>query len=232
MGGDPPAPSTQESMASILQAYQQNLPGLIKATVPGMTDIAQGNVAAAQATGDPYAQLQQHLLQTYGPALAATEKNIDQSVNPEYYQTRSTISKGIQDLVGGMDPNKLSGSESAEVERGLNRLNPNQVNSPIKTVQNAATFGSALANKRAQFEQALGLATGALGPMTNQSVGQMAQTNFLGANQGAGQSGLQFGQGALNNATSLRQQQNDINAQRRDPLDRATQVLGSLPNIS
>src|SRR5216110_261408 len=179
--GDAAAPKTNESMAAILQAYQQYLPDVLRSTATAMPEIAAGNVAAAEATADPLAKLQTQLYSTYGPQLAKVGAGIDLDTlkgaggdivrnvsalererDPEYYQTRSLVNKGIGDVIGGMDPNRLSGSESSEIERGINRLNPSQVPAPLNTIQNAMTFGRGIADKQQRFEQAIGLAVGAL----------------------------------------------------------------------
>ena len=86
---------------------------------------------------------------------------LDRALNPEFYQQREATNKGYLSLLAGQDPNKLSGSELAETERGLNRMNTSRGNINVTdattTAANAGAFGSALAGKQARFSQALSL---------------------------------------------------------------------------
>lgn len=89
---------------------------------------------------------------------------LERLASPEWAKSMEDTNKGYQDLIGGMDPNKLSGAELANTERGINRLNSRtgNINSgdATTTATNAMQFGGALDQKRQNFGQALNLFPG------------------------------------------------------------------------
>ena len=99
-----------------------------------------------------------------GGDLIGLASEADRLTNPEFYAQRETANKGFQNLIGGMDPNKLTGSELANVERGVNRLNARtgnlNVGDSTTTASNALQFDDRLQSKRAAFGQALNLFPG------------------------------------------------------------------------
>lgn len=107
--------------------------------------------------------IQNNLAAINGPGTELVNKaqGLDQLLNPQWYQQRDATNQGYLSLLGGQDPNRLSGSELAETERGLNRLNTSRGNINVTdattTAANAGAFGSALAGKQQRFGQALSL---------------------------------------------------------------------------
>lgn len=99
-----------------------------------------------------------------GVDLASRALALERASSPEWASSMQTANKGFQDLIGGMDPNKLSGSEMANVERGVNRLNMRTGNintgDATTTTANAMQFGGALDAKRNNFANALNLFPG------------------------------------------------------------------------
>lgn len=89
---------------------------------------------------------------------------LERLASPEWAKSMQDTNAGYQSLIGGMDPNKLSGSEMANVERGVNRLNSRTGNlnsgDSTTTTANAMQFGGALDQKRQNFGQALNLFPG------------------------------------------------------------------------
>lgn len=169
-------------------------------------------------------------------------------IDPEFYNLKEATGKlgtGIINSYGG-DPTKLTGSERAEVERGLAQEGAQRgtLNSPsaINTVENAMAFGSAAEQKRQGATNTLAqLAT----PMTatrsgvdvlQQATGRPGQTNsgagqFTGAQMGAGTNNA-FGQGqALMGQTGENQRTAmNVNAQRRSGLDMFNQTASAMGN--
>lgn len=268
-GGDPPAPTANESMASILSAYQQNLPGLSAAIQKELLPMAQAQQDASAAINPQQAKLQADLYAQYGPQLnkigsdiaaqnAMAQAQSDLGVlqgpgqelikqgieaqklaDPEFYATRAATSKGVNDLLGSIDVNGLSGGERAEVERSLNRDNAkrgvNDTPTNTSTVQNAMTFGNALSGKRQQMMQAIQSASGFLqnarsgiDPFqvaTGRSSGQNTGENKFTGVQDVSQAGLNFGNNVLNQTGQMQQTAMGINANRRDSLDRFNQTF-------
>lgn len=99
-----------------------------------------------------------------GRSLVSAAAGLEDLASPAYAKSRDTANKGFQDLIGGMNPNQLSGAELANVERGVNRLNAGNGNfnsgDATTTAANAMTFGSALDSKRKSFGEALSLFPG------------------------------------------------------------------------
>ena len=263
-GGDPPAPSTQESTASVMDALVKNLPSLINimsenyAPLERLGQTTREEIAPREAALN--AELTKKYLPVYSQASSDAEKQallsngpdivhaadkLAREVDQPFYDTRDLGALKLGQLLGGQDPNKLTGGEETNVERGLNRLRVGQgenVNpSNTGTIKAALTFGGALDAKRANLAKAIDSATSFLGASRTgvdtfaQATGRSGTQNFgsnLFQGQGTGNQAFSQGQNAFNQITGLRTQENQINADRRDSLDRATQVLSSLPSIS
>jgi hypothetical protein len=264
MGGDAPAPQTQESMASVLAAYANTLPDILrvarqevgpteqafldslKSTAPQQADLNAGLYEQyAPRFAESNAATEADLLKRYGADTVRTAYGLQQEVDAPYYAAREQAGNKLGQLLSGLDPNRLTEGESSEVERLLNRsrVGSGDLRNPDSTgvVSAAQTFGSALQSKRNAVSQAIDNATNflsqsrtgidtfgqATGRLGTQAFGQGFYNNQPGA-------GAAFGMAnsALGTAAGLRQQENDINANRRDSLDRVTGVLSSLPSIS
>ena len=205
------------------------------------------NALAAAQTG-------LNILQGPGQAEALQAQAIQQKLDPEYYATRANTGQKVNELLNSFNLNGLSGSERAEVERSNAQQDSSRgiVNAPSQTatVSNAMSFGSALQNKRNALSQAIANATSYL----PSSQGQVSALGVAGGNQAQGQSntntaGNQFsgvstsqvGQlGGANNqqASSLMGNINNtalnsanINANRRDTLDRVNSTMTASGNL-
>lgn len=277
MGADPPAQNPGESTAQTLQGLIQNLPDLVKVVGANILPYEQSMQNAANIIAPQNQQLQADLYSKFAPQLnkvgqdiynsnvsntAAADLNAlkgpgadlnkevlrqQEEIDPEFFANRAAAGQKFQELLGGMDPNKLSGSELAQTERGINRLNAQNGANPTasSTLLNAAgTFGNALTNKRSQLLQALdtfqGVQAGSKSGIDafQTATGKPANNNY-GANQLTGSLAGQLGQGTQSLSSNLLgvsqanvSQANDINSQRRDSLDRAAQILGSMPSVS
>ncbi len=276
--GDPAAPTAPESMGSTLVALRRTLPGIMNAYSGAVLPYEQKLIDAQKQILPQQNQLQYDQYSQYAPQLNQLGQQINASnaeaqsrsdlnilkgtggqlteaaleaqkkADPEYYKTREGVGAGFLSLLGGMDPNKLSGSEMANAERGVNRLNNRSGNSnggvPLNTISNAMTFGDELDKKRQAYGQTLGLG-GQLMPSMKSGVdtfqlttGRPSQANpaanqFLGVNQNSfGSQGQGMAGGVFNAAAGFQGQANDINSQRRDSLDRATGVTSSMPSYS
>jgi hypothetical protein len=99
-----------------------------------------------------------------GRELLTQSEELDRLINPQFYANRELGASGLQSLIGGMDPNRLTGSEMANVERGVNRLNQRRGNTNVgdatTTAANALQFDDRLQQKRQAFGQALNLIPG------------------------------------------------------------------------
>jgi hypothetical protein len=190
-------------------------------------------------------------IQGPGKQLNAAVLEAQKAADPEYYAERAQAADALSKLFGSLDTptGELSGSERAEIERSLNRDNAAAgIISPTatSTVSNALTFGNAGAAKKQQQQGAISNAVNtATAQMPAAKSGIDVLQTTLGrpsvSNTGLSQFSGIPAQGQANNAasgalmntigTNMANAQN-INANRRDALDRATQVLGSLPSVS
>jgi len=273
MGGDPAPQSAGESTAQALQGLVANLPALIKTYTENILPVEQATQNAQNVIAPQNQQLQADLYSKYAPqlnkvgqdiyssnvtntaqadlnALSGPGKALNQEVlaqqmatDPEFFANRKAASEAFQKLIGGMDPNALSGSELAQEERGINRLNgANGFNPQAQTTTLAAagSFGDALSKKRADLTNALntfqGLQTGAKSgiDVAQVATGKPSNNNYA-ANQLTGSlQGNLGGQTAnlTNNllgvsAANVTNQQN-LASQQRDSLDRVAQIMGSV----
>jgi hypothetical protein len=148
---DPQPIPTQESTNQQLQAYIQNMPGLISSTSAGAVPLAEAQQAATDATAPQQAALEQQLLAQYGPQLSSIGNTItaqsneqqaqnntalmqgaggqeanaaqalQEQLDPQYYATRAAAGNQIQNLLGSINLGGLTGSEAAQVERANNQ---------------------------------------------------------------------------------------------------------------
>lgn len=199
-------------------------------------------------------QAQSDLAVMSGPGQDLVKKSIETQklADPEYYKARELTGANLGNLFGSIDLNgRLSGGENEALSRGLAQSNQSRglatTPSQTATLQNAMTFGTAQKERedtaKSQLTQALSVANGTLpalksGVDTFQvSTGRSSMPNagdskFLGVDSSAGQAAQGVGQNLLGQIGGLTQQKNDINANRRDSLDRFNQsfssVVGSL----
>ena len=112
--------------------------------------------------------------QSFGPQQAALTRQLDIMLSPQAEMGRNIDIAGkantlggyerglseVDRLFSGLDPNRLSGSEMSQIERGVNRLNLNagaqpNIPSATQTASNAMMFGSALQGKQQAFANML-----------------------------------------------------------------------------
>ncbi len=196
--------------------------------------------AQAQASSDL------GVLQGPGQQLLSATDQAQRQLDPEYYATRTKTANSLSDLLGSINLNGLSGSERAEVERANAQSDASRglANTPSQTatVSNAMNFGSALNTKRSQLANAIGAATNFL-PSSQGSVSafQVATgkpssnpgaTQFSGPASNLGSQAFSLGNNLLGNINQTALNSANINANRRDTLDRVNGTLSSLPNVS
>lgn len=227
--------SLRYNIGPLLQAYQSATRQ--QAPLNAATDQQIFNTVGRQ-NAQTGASIDNALLRGTGGQNVSKTIELDRLANPEFYATRELASRKQADLLNGMDPNKLSGSESAELERFLNQ--DSQASGTAGTGSNTAaiggalTFGSALAGKKSHFANTLNQANNFLNSSksgidvfkvaTNKSSnsGMFPGTSQIGqqaaglSGQGMGLAGQSFGQ------------YQQLRADRPDALGRTTEVLGSL----
>jgi hypothetical protein len=278
-GGDPPAPTTQESMDRILQAYSSNMPAMINAQIAGAQQYEPAMLDLRRQVSPGQNQLDLDLLRQFGSQFATENQRIagqnslaqarndlavvqgpgrdlvreamvtQRAADPEAYRARELALGQLEQLNSGLQnvDGTLSGSERAEIDRSLARDNFSRGlgNTPTatSTVENAMRFGAAGENRRqgrmSAIANAAQISSGAVQPLSSRvdafqlTTGRPSVTGQQGSgSREVGADTNQMGTNLLNNTTNLRQQENQTNAQRRDALDRVSQVMSSLPSVS
>lgn len=261
----------------MLQAYIENLPGLVRTTGEQITPYGQAQLQSQQELAPQWAALQSELYDTYGGELnrigadilkqnALAQAGSDLAVvegpgrelvrqgletqriaDPEFFAAREKAGAQVGNLLDSINLGGLSGSERAEMERALAQEQGmrglSSAPSNIAALEAANQFGSALQRKRTALGEALNTASQFMqGSRTGVDAFQVAtgrasmpnpgNAQFLGANQNAGQDVMAMGNNFMGEIGQNQRTAMDINANRRDSLDRVTGVMGSLPNIS
>lgn len=195
-------------------------------------EIARENALAQSATDT-------EVLKGPGKELILEANALNRTIDPEYYQTREKIAAGLAELLSG----KLTGGEEEALQRSINReriATGQTMPSALTTASAALRFGEAANNKLAN---ALALATGALPSFRSgtdvlmQTIGRPSSVNpgdtrFLGITpEGYGTQAYSFGQNLLNNIGENQRLAMEINANRRDTMDRIQQGTEIAKNI-
>lgn len=279
--GSPVIPNTQESMASVMQAYRDNLIPMIQNQIqaaqayePAMQTLREQISPREQALnaqlygqyGPEFARIGSQIARQNAEAQAATDLGIvsgtgrdlvreamktQREADPEAYRARELALANLEQLQGSLtDPNAgLSGAERAEIDRSMARENfargVGATPTATSTVANAMAFGQAGEARKAQRQSAIAnaaqLAAGAVQPLSSRIDTFQLTTGRPSVNQGeartggareVGQESNAMGMNLFGNASQMRQQENQLNAQRKTGLDQFTQVMGSMPSVS
>ena len=184
-----------------------------------------------------------------GRELVREAMRTQKEADPEAYRARELALQNLEKLQGSLtDPNAgLSGAERAEIDRSMARENfargTGATPTATSTVSNAMAFGQAGEARKAQRQSAIAnaaqLAAGSVQPLSSRIDTFQLTTGRPSVNQGeartgaareVGQESNAMGMNLFGNASQMRQQENQINAQRKTALDQFSQVMGSLPS--
>jgi hypothetical protein len=250
-------PSYLQTIGENVGPYQQSLVNARSTTDPQNLALDESlyryfgprfNELGAQLQGQNalnQAQNELSVVQGPGAELARAGLALNKEIDPEYYGLREQSASKFTDLLNGQDPNRLTGAEMANVERGLNRTNRvnGVANVPASgsAIANAMTFGGALDTKRNTLLNTLNAIPQNLAAMKSGTDSFQVATGrpSYGVNPGMNQysTGKQgFGQdvssmagGLLGEVGQNVRQNNELTANARDSLDRVTQTMSSLP---
>lgn len=180
------------------------------------------------------------ILKGSGGDLAREAQKIDTQLNPEFYKTRADASDKIGQLLGSINLN----DPNPEAERLVNQENARTGNSnntsATNTVSNALSFGNEEQKRRDALGAALTTATNFLQPSQGQFNPVVTALNRPSTNNGQSQfSGVtkpgdqayQSGGQLLNSGTQLKLQQNQIDSQRRDLMDRINETTTAIGSV-
>lgn len=179
------------------------------------------------------------LVEGPGRDLARAYDKTDRELNPEYYNIRSQAGSSLGQLLSGINIDDAG----PEAERLINQENIRSgtaaAPSATTTVGNALQFGNerikrmgVLSNAIAQANQYMPAAQNqgfnSATAILNRPTSNTGQAQFGGVQQGAGSSANATGQGLFNNVAGFQNNAAQINANRRDVLDRLNETTSSL----
>lgn len=179
---------------------------------------ALGNqIAAENATAN--AQRELDVLNGTGSALIQRGIALDKELNPEFYRTRELVNNSYGNLVGSIDPNKLTGSETAEIERNLGRTGEL---AGSRGWTSALAFGEALNRKKDRLASVLAQGPGLINASRSAvdpfliGTGRQSQINtgearLQNPNNNFGSNVASIGGGLLNNTFNLENSNADRN---------------------
>jgi len=184
-------------------------------------------------------QREKQIAEGVGVDLVKAADNLNRILDPEFYKNRTEVSNAISRSLASQDPGRLSDAEAEAVSRGVarsgGRANPN---SAFNTAANAMTFGQALQQKQALFNQTLAAASGAL-PTTRTGVNAFevatrraltpnsGDNKFVGVQQNTGQNAWNTGNQFLNNATQLQNTKANKSKDTMDLISQGASAFGS-----
>ena len=265
--GDNEIPTTQESMASIMQAIVQNLPTILATTNSQIVPNELAKFQAQQQLAPQQAALDQQIFQQFGPAFAQTGRDIQRSnaisqaeterdvlagpgqdlvkksvetariADPEFYNLRESAASQIQKMLEG----GLGAGEEEAIRRSVGRdraaIGTEGVDTNFETARNATLFGGAARNR---LSEAINLATQAAPAFrSGTDVFRVATGRPSTSNIGEskipgvapiGDSTQNFGAQLMGNVFGLEGQTRDLEANKRDIVDRINESIGSLPS--
>jgi hypothetical protein len=201
-----------------------------------------GNVAMNRAGDDL------RLIQGPGRDLARSALAMQREADPEAYHARELASGQLDRLNASLiNPDAgMSESQRMEMDRSLARDNFSRGTganpTATSTVSNAMQFGQAGENMRNSRQSAIAdaakISAGAVQPLSS-GIDTFQLTTGRPSAGGQGGSGSrevggdtnQLGTNLLNNTSQAGMQYNQLNAQRRDSLDRVNQTMGTVGNM-
>lgn len=222
-----------EATQQISPEYQQLLTQLYGQYAPKLAQIgAQTEDINRRAAADT----DLGILNNSGAAISSAYRSADQALNPEYFANRAQLSNSLGQLLALNDlsrPNiEAERLVSQEEARSGNAGTP----SATSTLANALSFGNEGIKRQNQLSQAIAIGSAMLpnirssfDPAANaltRGSSNAGQSQFLG-NREIGNEAFGAAQDLLNTSTGLQATSMNINANRRDPLDRVNETFGS-----
>lgn len=228
----PKIPSPQATADATFTSLLKYAPQLFSLLNENVLPAEQARVGAEEAIAPRELALDTQLLKGQGGDLIDTVLSKSKEIDPEFFNSRALVGDNLQRLMDSIDVSgTLSGSESAEIERNLNRMNAGEVPSNLQTVKSGIEFGRAGQAKKLQGQQAL---TGAIGAGTSFLPASKVGIDPLGVARGrkgvdtAGVSNT-IGQ-ALNPIAAAGQQYAGLKANQATGFDKFNEFQSTLPD--
>ena len=231
----PQARAQLDATKAISPEYSALMADLYKKYAPEM---AQTGVDVERINRTGAANTDLAIMQGSGGDLAREAQKIDKELSPEYYATRKLQADKLGQLLGSIDLNNANPEAerlvNQEAQRSGNVSNPNATS----TVSNALSFGGEMEKRRNSLANALNTATNfqqtaqsQFNPVVtalNRPSTNTGESRFTGVTA-AGDQAYKSGSGMYAGLSSDQQAKEQINANRRDSLDRFNETN---PDIS
>jgi len=179
--------------------------------------------------------------------LTREQQNLDRQLNPEYYQARSVLNNNIvsqiQDLAGSVN------APNIEAERLINQENIRSGNlgtpSQTNTIANALSFGNERLKRQEALSKILALGSANLPQMVGRfgmnkpdvlqvALGRPSNNSGISMFNGVqtpGGDSLNLASNLLGQAGNYENTRANLDARRRDTMDRVSQGMGTVGNI-
>lgn len=211
--------STDKSTRDLLNALRMYAPEALKAISGTTQGVANDQLAVDRSLVGPYNELynQGQLGSSAteaavvggpsGQSLVSSADRYQKQLDPEFYKQRGQISSAIDKYLGSYDPTKLTGSEEAQIARGIGATGGNLTQSNLNTIRNAQTFGNAQTQRWKNFGEAVSNASNAAqglkSGISGFNVASQRGANPLVAGQNASDKAFGFANTVLGNTTQL-----------------------------
>src|SRR6266550_583750 len=249
--GDPAAKSGTGLSSDVINTVMQNLPQYMNLVNSQLKPQAESELAASQATSPGYQELLTKLYEQYAPRLAEAGSKAEAVSRKGTAATDVELLQGaggqaaskLGDLLGSINLNNANPEAERLISQENARSGNASVSSATGTVSNALSFGNELQKRRDALGSAINIASNFLQPSsgsfnsTNIALGKgptgTGLSEFGGINRTQNQA-IGVGNSLTGTTAGLVGQQQDINAQRRDLLDRLNETttgIGSLVSV-
>ena len=256
---DPKAERVSSSMDQVSTAAERTLPREVAAIIGQLGNIEQAKLDQAKKLSPEYNQLSLDLAQKYlkplqqasadaaigtdvqmaqqyAPQLANIQKKYEQQSDPATYAAKQQAATKLGELLGSIN----LGDANPEAERLVSQENlrsgTDSQSSATNTVSNALSFGNELQKRRNALGNALGVATNylqssrsAFNPLSITS-GRGDTSQYAGTSKAGGEA-FALGQGAWDQSSGMKQQANQINANRESLLDKMNQTTSAIGSV-
>jgi hypothetical protein len=242
----------ERSGAASTRALINTLPATLQAINAQILPNELSQLQSSSITSPAYAKLQQDIYRSNALSNADVEKQLllgpgmdvvnianelQRSIDPEYYRTRESQSNQINQALN----NGMTGSEQADVERGIGRGNARSgtlgLGSNLQTLSAGQRFGNVGRDRLLQLLQQANQFSG--GARSGVDVLQQAVKSpsaisgaYSNVQQGAGNQAVGVGNNVSNQLYGLTNTMNQLNAQKPKTIDRIFQGLQAAGSIA
>lgn len=228
-----------EAAQNISPKYQRLVTDLYKQFAP---ELAQTGSEVDRTTRLNTAKTDAEILAGSGKDLAKAYTEIDREQNPEYYDVRAKAASSLSDVLNSLNLSNPDPEAERLVAQESQRTGAASVPSNASTVANAMNFGSIKQGRISNLTNAINSASAFLQPASNAQFNpataalnrpvSSAGTSQFGGITNPNQTAYNQGSNLMGTIAGFQSQANDINANRRDVLDRVNESVSAVGSLS